>query len=431
MGAALVAFASLALLALHLFGDKDTAPGGAPPVGPVPAGAPVRIGVLHSRTGTMAISERGVIDAVLLAVEEVNARGGVLGRPLEPVVEDGQSDDDVFSAAAEKLITRHKVVTIFGCWTSASRKAVKPVVERHDNLLMYSVESEGMELSPNIVYGGAAPNQQILPAVRWCVGFLNKKRWFLVGSDCLFPRAANAIVNDEAKTLGCQVVGEEYLLQGTTDVAGVIEKIRAAQPDLIINTLNGDTNVPFFRGLRRAKITPERVPTISFTIDDTELAGLPAKDLVGDLVAGNYFEELERPQNRAFVAAFHKRYGAQRSISDSMQTAYYSVHVWAEAVQAAGSVEPPAILAALKGRRFEAPQGTIRIDPDTLYTVQHVRIGRFRLGADNSAHVEEVFVSPRPVPPEPFPSSRSRQAWEGFLGDLQRQWHGRWANPGP
>jgi urea transport system substrate-binding protein len=403
---------------------------GRDPAGPATdAGAPIRIGVLHSRTGTMAISERPVIDAVRLAVEEVNAQGGVLGRTLEAIFEDGQSDDDVFAAAAEKLIAEDKVATIFGCWTSSSRKAVKAVVERHDHLLMYPVESEGMELSPNIVYGGATPNQQILPAVRWSVGFLNKRRWFLVGSDYVFPHAANEVIKDEAKALGCTIAGEEYLHLGSTDVAGVVGKIRVAQPDLIINTINGDTNVAFFRALRKAKITPAQAPTISFSIDDTELGNsLPPRDLVGDLVAGGYFDEVDRPQSRKFVEAFREHYGP-RSISDAMQTAYYSVHLWADAVRAAGSAEPKAILAALKGRRIDAPQGVVQIDPTTLYTVQHARIGRFQLADDNTIRIEEVFVTPQPIAPVPYPASRSREAWDGFLQQLHEKWGGRWTNP--
>jgi urea transport system substrate-binding protein len=194
----------------------------------------------------MALSERPVIDAVLLAVEELNERGGVLGRPVEAVLADGQSDEAVFARQAEKLIGEDKVCALFGCWTSASRKAVVPVVERHRHLLFYPVQYEGVEQSPNVVYLGPVPNQQILPALRWLVGFENKRRWFLVGSDYVYPVTANAIIRAEAKARGCEVVGERYLPLGCTEVGDIVKEIVKRQPDLIVNTVNGDSNVALF-----------------------------------------------------------------------------------------------------------------------------------------------------------------------------------------
>ena len=197
------------------------------PTGSVGSGGPpIRIGVLHSRTGTMAISERPVVDAVLLAVEEINAQGGLLGRPIQVVQQDGQSDESVFAREAEKLIQEDRVCAIFGCWTSASRKAVVPVVEKHEHLLIYPVQYEGMEQSPNVIYLGPVPNQQILPALRWIVGFEGKKRWFLVGSDYVFPRTANEIIKDQVAALNGEIVGEEYLRLGSDDVAHVVRRIR-------------------------------------------------------------------------------------------------------------------------------------------------------------------------------------------------------------
>src|SRR5262249_51211479 len=272
-------------------------------------GPPIKVGVLHSRTGTMAISERPVIDATLLAIEEVNEKGGVLGRPIEAVIEDGQSDNATFAARAEKLITQDKVATVFGCWTSASRKTVLPVFEKHDHLLFYPVQYEGLEQSPNVVYTGAAPNQQIIPALKWCLTFLKKRKFFLVGSDYVFPRAANAILRDQARALGADIVGEEYLVLGSSDVGDIVRKIGAARPDAILNTINGDSNTAFFRALRAAGVTPDRIPTISFSISEEELSGLSTKDLIGDYAAWNYFQSVERPQNQAFVKRFQDRYG--------------------------------------------------------------------------------------------------------------------------
>jgi urea transport system substrate-binding protein len=391
-----------------------------------PTGPPVRVGVLHSRTGTMAISERPVIDAVLLAIRELNESGGVLGRPIEAVLADGESDETVFAEQAEKLIVQNRVCTVFGCWTSASRKAVVPVIERHNHLLFYPVQFEGLEESPNVVYLGPVPNQQILPALRWLVGFRYTKRWFHVGSDYVFPHAANAIIRDEARARGCEVVGDAYLPLAGDSVAEVVQKIKKAGPDLIVNTINGDSNLAFFRSLRRAGITSKKIPTVSFSISEEELYGLSVRDSMGDYVAANYFHSLDTPANQEFVRRFTLRYGDERIISSAMETAYSGVHLWAQAVRDAGSVEVGAILAAVKGQSFDAPQGPMRIDPDTLYTVQIARVGQI----DEHGRLKQVYFSPEPEIPVPFPPSRSRKEWTTFLEDLYKKWGGRWSNPG-
>jgi urea transport system substrate-binding protein len=374
----------------------------------------------------MAVSERPVLDGALLAVDEINDAGGVLGRPVEPVIEDGESDETVFAAEAARLIEQEHAVAIVGCWTSASRKAVKAVVERHDHLLLYPVSYEGMEQSPNIVYGGSVPNQQILPALKWCYGFLNKKRWALVGCDSIFSHAAHAVIRDEAQLLGTEVVADEFLLPGGTDVGEVVNRIKTADPDLIVNTIAGDTNVAFFRALRRAGLRPDRAPTLSFNVSEEELSGLTPGEVVGQYAAGNYFQSLGLPENRAFLRRVRARWGPERVVSDPMQTAYVLVHLWAQAVRAAGSDDVRAVRAAIKGQHFDAPQGPVTIDPATLHTVEVSRVGRI----DAEGHFQEVFLSPQPVVPEPFPASRSRQAWEAFLEDLHRRWGGRWKNPG-
>jgi urea transport system substrate-binding protein len=374
----------------------------------------------------MAISERPVIDAVLLAVEEINQAGGLLGRPVETLLADGQSDETVFAQQAEKLISQDRVCTLFGCWTSASRKAVVPVVTRHDHLLFYPVQYEGLEQSPHVVYLGPVPNQQILPALRWLVGFEGKRRWFLVGSDYVFPLAANAVIHDEAKARGSVVVGEKYLLLAATEVGPVVRQIVEARPDLIVNTINGDTNITFFRALRRAGIAPQDVPTLSLSISEEELGALGPRDSAGDYVAANYFQSLDSPANQEFLRRFGRRYGRERVISSAMQTAYAGVHLWAKALRAAGRDDAAAIREAVKGQTVDAPQGTVRIDPATLHAVQVARVGRMDAG-----RLGEVYRSPQPVVAEPFPGSRSRRQWETFLDDLHKRWGGRWSNPGP
>jgi urea transport system substrate-binding protein len=340
---------------------------------------------------------------------------------------DGQSDEIVFARQAEKLIREDRVCTIFGCWTSASRKAVVGVIEQYDHVLFYPVQYEGMEQSPNVVYGGLVPNQQILPALRWLVGFEGKRRWFLVGSDYVFPVTANAVIRVEAETRNCQIVGGEYLLLGSTDVAGVVEKIQKARPDLIVNTINGDTNVAFFRELRRAGISSKNISTLSFSISEEELSALGPRDTEGDFVAANYFQSLDTPANQEFVRRFRKRYGAERVLSSSMETAYAGVHLWAKAVQVAGRDDPRVIREAIRDQTYEAPQGLVRIDPATLHTVQIPRVGRI----DETGRLMEVYRSPQPITAEPFPRFRSQQEWVRFLDTIHERWGGRWSNPGP
>jgi urea transport system substrate-binding protein len=393
---------------------------------PRPAGPPLRLGVLYSRTGTLAISERPVLDGVLLAVDEINERGGVNGRPIEPVIADGESDETVFARKAAKVIDQDRVLAIVGCWTSGCRKAVKAVVERHGHLLLYPVSYEGMEPPGNVVYGGSVPNQQVLPALQWCHGFLNKKRWFLVGCDSVYAHAVHAVIRDEAQRLGSLVVGEEYLLPGSTEVSAVVRRIAAARPDLIVNTISGDTNVAFFRALRRVGLRADQTPTLSFRLSEEELSGLAPGEIVGHYAAGNYFQSLDLPANRAFLRRVRARFGPGRIVTDPMQTAYALVHLWAQAVATAGSDDVHAIRAAIKGQRFDSPEGAVAIDPATLHTIQVGRVGRI----DSQGHFQEVFLSPQPIPPEPFPASRSRQTWQEFLDRLQQRWGNRWESTG-
>jgi urea transport system substrate-binding protein len=417
-GIAAVILAAAALI--YLFFDRRAASQALFASGP-----PIKVGILHSRTGTMGTSEIPVVDATLFAIEELNEAGGLLGRRIQPLIEDGESDPATFAGRAEKLIAQDEVITLFGCWTSASRKAVKPVVEKYDNLLLYPVQNEGLEQSPNIIYLGAAPNQQIIPAVRWCVSFLNKRRLFLVGSDYIFPRAANAIIRDQARALGAEIVGEEYLALGSVQASEIVEKIRRSKADIILNTINGDTNVAFFRALRAAGILPSQVPTMSFSIGESALGSLRPQDLAGDYAAWNYFQKMARSQNELFVSRFRDRLGSHRVISDPMEAAYVGVRLWAQAVKAAGSLDVGSIRQAILGQSFDAPEGPIRIDPATGRTTKFIRIGRMT----EAGQYDIVYSSDVAIDPVPYPETRSKAEWEAFLTNLQLSWGGEWENP--
>jgi urea transport system substrate-binding protein len=386
---------------------------------------PIRVGVLHSLTGTMAISESAVADATILAIEELNQRGGLLGRQIEPVVVDGASDWPTFARETERLIRDVRVDAIFGCWTSACRKTVRPVIERYNHLLFYPVQYEGLEQSPNIVYTGAAPNQQIIPAVKWSMDNLGT-RFFLVGSDYVFPRTANAIIRDQVTALRGEIVGEEYLLLGSSDATALVEKIRRAQPDVILNTINGDSNIAFFRALRAAGISSETIPTVSFSIAEPELRSMGSELTTGDYAAWNYFQSIDTPENAAFVASFKARYGQDRVVSDPMEAAYFGVQLWAQAVADMGTAEVAVVRDAIKRQSLSAPGGVVYIDPTSLHTWKVVRIGK--IGADGQFTI--VWSSEKPIRPIPYPIYRTPEVWDQFLDQLYQGWGQSWANPG-
>jgi len=386
---------------------------------------PIKVGILHSLSGTMAISEKSVVDATLLAIEEINDQGGLLGRKVRPIVMDGRSDWPTFAELANKLVVEKKVSVVFGCWTSASRKTVKPVFEQHDHLLFYPVQYEGLEQSPNIVYTGAAPNQQIIPAINWCYANLGK-RFFLVGSDYVFPRTASAIMRDRIGELGGEIAGEEYVLLGSKQVEGMVQKILETRPDVILNTINGDSNVAFFRQLGKAGITPDKIPTMSFSLAEDELLVLGVANMTGNYACWNYFQSIDSEQNRSFVKRFRRRYGSYRVTDDPMEAGYFGVYLWAEAVKRAGTPDPKDVRKAVGGLSFRAPEGLVSVDPDTQHTRKSVRVGRIR----PDGQFDIVWRSEEPIFPEPFPESRTRSEWNEFLQNLYVGWSDNWAKPG-
>ena len=357
----------------------------------------IKVGLLHSLSGTMTISETPVRDSELLAISEINANGGVLGKQIVAVEEDGESDPQVFAEKARKLLQDEKVATVFGCWTSQSRKAVKPVFEELYGLLWYPVQYEGMEASPNIMYMGAAPNQQAVPAVEFCASTFGKNM-FLVGSDYVFPRTANKIIKAQLANIGGSVAGEEYTPMGHTDFATIVSKIQAAKPDCIINTLNGDSNVAFFKQLTDAGITASVVPVMSFSIAEEEVGGVGIENLEGHYVAWNYYQTTKTSENDAFVAAYKKAYGEKRVTDDPIEAGYIGVHLWAMATEKAGSFDVEKIRAAAKGIAFDAPEGKVTLDGDNQHIYKPVRIGKI----NKSGLIDEVWATSTAVKPDPY-----------------------------
>ncbi|NYF80793.1 urea ABC transporter substrate-binding protein [Granulicella arctica] len=333
----------------------------------------VKVGVLHSLSGTMAISEDTVKNSTLLAIDQVNASGGVLGKKIVPVIEDGSSDPAIFSQKAQKLIQEDKVVTVFGGWTSASRKAMLPVFERFHSLLWYPVQFEGNECSSNIMYSGAQPNQQILPALDWAFE-KGKKKVFLLGSDYVFPRTANLILKKHILKNGGVVAGEEYVPLGGTDFSAIITKIKIAKPDVVFSTVNGDSNVSFFKQLTAAGITQTQLPVMSFSIAEQEAKAMGPSLVNGSYTAWNYFQSLSNVKNKEFIAAYKAKYGKDAVLDDPMVHGYIDVLIWAAAVKKAGSFDPNAVRkAATQLGSIASPLGDIKFaENQSLYQTAYV-----------------------------------------------------------
>ena len=358
----------------------------------------IKVGILHSLSGTMSISEIAVKDAELLAIEEINAGGGLLGKQIVPVLEDGKSDWPTFAEKARKLIDKDKVSVVFGCWTSASRKAVLPVFEEKDHLLFYPVQYEGVEASKNIIYTGAAPNQQIMPSVTWLLGE-GKKDFFLLGSDYVFPRTANLIIRSQLEQEGGNTVAEEYTPLGHTEYSTVIAKIKELKPDVVLNTLNGDSNVAFFKQLKAAGLGPDTVPVMSYSIAEEEISGIGIDNLVGHYAAWNYFMSMKTTENDKFIDAYKAKFGANRNTDDPIEAGYFGVYLWAEAVKKAGTFETKAVREALGGISYKAPEGLVTIDAQNNHTYKIVQIGQ----VNSSGQFDIVWKTDGPVKPEPYP----------------------------
>jgi urea transport system substrate-binding protein len=364
---------------------------------PAQADGSVKVGVLQSLSGTMAISEVPLEGAELLAIDQINASGGLLGKQIVPVEEDGASDPATFAQKATKLIESDKVVTVFGGWTSSSRKAMLPVFQKFHNLLWYPVQFEGNECSPNIMYSGAQPNQQALPALTWAEqkGY---KSYFLLGSDYVYPRTANLILKKHIAHDGMTLAGEEYVPLGGTDFSSIVAEIQQAKPDIIINTLNGDSNVSFFKQMAAAGLTPDKLPVMSFSIAEPEAKAMGPSLLAGSYTSWNYYESLPGAANAAFVSAFKAKFGADSVVDDPMVHGYQDVYEWAAAVKKAGSFDPKKVRdAAVELAAANSPLGPVSF-ADNQSMVQTGYIGE--LQPDGQFKI--VWTSPSVIQPEPY-----------------------------
>lgn len=364
---------------------------------------PIRVGILHSQTGTMALAETSLRHTEILAIEEINAAGGVLGRPIEPVIKDGKSRPTIFKKRAKEMIEELGVDVVFGCWTSADRKAVLPIFEQKNALLFYPLQYEGNESSPNVVYTGSTPNQQILPALDWFLSEAggSKKRIALIGSDYVFPRTANYIVRKYLESKSIAVVDEIYVPLGHTDFGSAVASILTSDTDLILNTINGDSNLYFFRTLHELSGDAKRLPVVSTSVGEYELRSIAPEAVAGHYSAWSYFQALDSLANRKFVQAFQADYGDDRVLDDPMEAAYTAVYLWRAAVEKAGTTQTDAVRKAIQsGLEFDAPGGRVRIDPRNQHLYKRFRLGKARL----DRKFDVVYESPEWIAPDPYPA---------------------------
>ena len=361
------------------------------------SGDTIKVGALNSLSGTMAISEVTVRNAIDLAVEQINTDGGVMGKQIQLVAEDGASEPAVFAEKAQKLISSDCVAAVFGGWTSSSRKAMLPVFEDNNALLYYPVQYEGLEASPNIFYTGATTNQQIVPAL----DYLKEQgvtSLYLVGSDYVFPQTANRIIKAYAAANGMEILGEDYTPLGSTDFSTIVNKVRSSGADAVFNTLNGDSNVAFFREYKNVGLTPQEMPVVSVSIAEEEVGGIGVQNIEGQLTAWDYYQTIDSPVNNAFVAAYKEKFGADKPTSDPMEAAYVSVYLWKNTVEKAESFAVHDVQEAAGGVEFDAPEGLVQIDGDNNHITKTARIGEIR----NDGLIYTIWESPGPIEPDPF-----------------------------
>ena len=383
----------------------------------------IKVGILHSLSGTMAISETSLKDVALMAIEEINAKGGVLGKKLEPVVVDPASNWPLFAEKARELIEKQKVAVTFGCWTSVSRKSVLPVFEELNGLLFYPVQYEGEESSYNVFYTGAAPNQQAIPAVEYLMSEDGggAKRFVLLGTDYVYPRTTNKILNYFLKSKGINKkdIMEAYTPFGHSDyqtIVADIKKFAAGKPTAVISTINGDSNVPFYKELANQGLKAEDIPVVAFSVGEEELRGIDTKPLVGHLAAWNYFMSIENSDNKAFIKKWNSYVkknklpgGSKRVTNDPMEATYIGIKMWAQAAEQAGTTNVDAVRQAIGGQTVKSPSGfEITMDAKNHHLHKPVVIGEIQ----EDGQFEVVWKTKGPI---------RAQAWSPFIPDSAKK----------
>lgn len=359
----------------------------------------VTVGQLHSATGTMAISETGSIQAERLAIEQINESGGVLGRKIEIIQEDGASDWPTFAEKARKLLVNDKAAAVFGCWTSASRKAVLPVFEKENGMLYYPTFYEGLEQSKNVIYTGQEATQQIIAGLDWLAKTKGAKKFYLVGSDYIWPRTSNKIARKHIENvLHGEVVGEDYFPLGHTQFGSLINKIKLKKPDAVYSIIVGGSNVAWWKQLKAAGVTSDKQTILTISVTEDEILGIGGENMVGFYAAMKYFQSLDNDNNKKFVAAFKARYGKDAVIGDVTQAAYLGPWLWKAAVEKAGSFDVDKIAAASPGIELAtAPEGYVKVH-ENHHLWSKLRIGEAQADGQYKVIYESELIEPNPFP---------------------------------
>ncbi len=359
----------------------------------------VHVGILHSVSGDLSFTESAILDATLLAIEEINDDGGVLGTPILPFVEDGASDPSVFSEKAEKLLEVDEVNVIFGTLTSQSRRAVLPALEEYNGLLFYPSQYEGLEEPSRVIYMGADPSQQAIPVVEYLIeqGY---ETFYLVGTDIVYPRTLNSIIRAELIQTEAAVIGEALLPFGSSDLEFVVREIEFLKPSVVLSTLVGSSATAFFESLQAEQISASILPVVSFNLAEQEIQAIGADKLAGHFVASNYYQAIDTLTNFAFVESYKEAYGRESVTSASIEAGYTAVYLWKELVESAGSFEVNAVLEAVESAdvTLDAPSGMVQIDPETFHLYKVARFGQIR----DDGQIIETYASEKPIPPDPF-----------------------------
>jgi urea transport system substrate-binding protein len=359
----------------------------------------VTVGQLHSATGTMAISETGSIQAERLAIDQINASGGILGRQIKVIQEDGASDWPTFAEKAKKLLVGDKVATVFGCWTSASRKAVLPVFEKENGLLYYPTFYEGLEQSKNVIYTGQEATQQILASLDWIAKTKGAKSFYLIGSDYIWPRTSMKIARKHIENvLHGTVVGEDYYPLGNTQFGSLINKVKLKKPDVVFAAVVGGSNVAFYKQLKAAGVTAEKQNLLTLSVTEDELLGIGGENMAGFYASMKYFQSLDNPNNKAFVEAFKAKYGKDSVMGDVTQAAYLGPWLWKAAVEKAGSFDVDKVVAASPGIELKtAPEGYVKIH-ENHHLWSKTRIGEVLPNGQFKVVYESDLIEPNPFP---------------------------------
>ncbi|MBU1176664.1 MAG: transporter substrate-binding domain-containing protein [Alphaproteobacteria bacterium] len=359
----------------------------------------VQAGVLFSLTGGLSIIEKSLADATLMAIEEINANGGVLGKPIKPILEDGASDPKTYNEKASKLVIRDKVPTVFGSYTSASRKAVLPVFEKRNNLYFYPTYYEGYECSKNVVYTGAVPNQQLSNYIPWIINTLGKKKFFIVGSNYIYPKEMAKVCKILIEQNGGEWVADEYLELGHSEWGAMVKKIKDSGCDVVLSNVVGDSVVAFYREYKNQGLSYDKLPICATVTSEIEIAAMGAEYAVGSFTSFPYFQAIDTDINKAFVERYRKYVNDPKAVTHhALESSYFQVYLWAQAVEKAGEATPQAIVEAVKGQEFDAPNGHVTIAPENLHTWLTPRIAQW--GADGQGTIIDEY--PEPIFPLPY-----------------------------